>query len=39
MTGFHESSVWWLLLLLAVPFLAATRLILNLIDGQVARET
>ncbi len=26
-------------LLLAVPFLAATRLILNLIDGQVARET
>lgn len=26
-------------LLLAVPFLAATRLVLNLIDGQVARET
>jgi CDP-diacylglycerol--glycerol-3-phosphate 3-phosphatidyltransferase len=29
----------WPLLLLAVPFLAATRLILNLIDGQVARRT
>ena len=27
------------ILLLAVPFLAATRLVLNLIDGQVARRT
>jgi CDP-diacylglycerol--glycerol-3-phosphate 3-phosphatidyltransferase len=29
----------WPVLLLAVPFLAALRLVLNLIDGQVARKT